>query len=245
MTDARTPSEKLRIARDTHSHSELINGGGKRAPLFFTRWDFGTEQVSRWLSTMHKQDRHDDRALAAPGLIAELRQYDIDLGRIEIDDELVRPVIGSLVVVQRDAGHHINIVEAGDETIRMDGELCGARLILEPRVARRPDEDVAQSLGKTPRALAHVCAGNDRIGLVHWADVRRARTFRFGRHKPRPQIVSVRRRRSRALRAGTSGGWLRLGASQRRCAEQLQKRHPPPHSNRVPGHLSRLDASRY
>jgi hypothetical protein len=121
---------------------------------------------------MHKQDRYDDRAFAAPRLIAELRQYRIDLGRIEMDGELVRPVIGSLVVVQRDAGHYINIVEAGDETIRMDGELSGARVIFEPRIARRPDEDFAQSLGKTPRALAHVCAGNDCIGLVHWADVR-------------------------------------------------------------------------
>jgi hypothetical protein len=65
-----------------------------------------------------------------------LRQYGIDFGRIEIDGEFVRPVMGSLVVVQRDTGHHIDIVEAGDEAIRMNGELRGARVIFEPGVAR-------------------------------------------------------------------------------------------------------------
>src|SRR5580700_10593175 len=96
----------------------------------------------------------------------------------------------------------------------MLGELRGARVILEPRVARRFDENLAQSLGKAPRALAHVRAGNDRIGLVHRAGARGTRTFRFGRYKARPKIASVGRRRTRTLRASIGGGWLRLRARE-------------------------------
>src|SRR6516162_8679687 len=74
MTDARTPSEKLRIARDAHIHAELLGRGGKRTPLLLARRNFGAQHIGRRLSAMDQQDRHDDRALAAPRFIAKLRQ---------------------------------------------------------------------------------------------------------------------------------------------------------------------------
>jgi Transposase DDE domain group 1 len=74
MTDARTPSKKLPIARDAHIHAELIGGRGKRTPLLLPRRDFGGQHIGRRLSAMDEQDRHDDRAHAAPGFVAELRQ---------------------------------------------------------------------------------------------------------------------------------------------------------------------------
>src|SRR4029077_260259 len=83
-----------------------------------------------------------------------------------------------------------------------------------------------------------VGAGNDRIGLVHRADVRGTRTFRLGRDKARPKIASIDRRRTRTLRASIGGGWLRLRVRQRCREEQLQKRRRLPSSNRVPRHLA-------
>jgi hypothetical protein len=76
---------------------------------------------------------------------------------------LLNPSYALPVVVQRDGRQHVDIVEADDETIRMHSERRGAR-VTEPRVARRPDENLTQSLGKAPRALMHIGAGNDRIG---------------------------------------------------------------------------------
>src|SRR5271169_1556235 len=113
----------------------------------------------------------------------------------------------------------------------------GPRVVFEPRVARQLDENLAQSLGKAPWALTHVRAGNYRIGPVHRTDIRRARTFRFGRHEARAQIAPVRGKRSRSLRARISGGQLRLRAGQRGRQEQLQKYRPLPCSNRVPAIL--------
>jgi hypothetical protein len=66
MTNARTPAEKLRIARDAHILAELSGGVGKRTPLLLARPDFGAQHIRRRLSAMDKQDRCDDRALAAP-----------------------------------------------------------------------------------------------------------------------------------------------------------------------------------
>ena len=58
MTDARTPSAKLRIARDAHTHAELTGGVGKRTALLLARRGLGAQHIGRRLSAMDKQDRH-------------------------------------------------------------------------------------------------------------------------------------------------------------------------------------------
>jgi len=117
-------------------------------------------------AALHQQYRHDDRPLAAPWGLAQLGQHPVDLRRVKMHGQLMRPVVAALVVLFRDPGHHVEIVEGGDEPVGMRGALENARIVLEPRIARHLDQHLAQTLRHAPRALAHVGAGDDRVGLI-------------------------------------------------------------------------------
>jgi|GEM_PF-281061 len=95
----------------------------------------------------------------------------VDLRRVEMDGQPMRPVVAPLVVLLRDPGHHVDIVEGRDEAIRVRRQFCRAGIVLQQRIAGHLDEHLAQALRHAPGALAHVGASDDRVCLVQCTDV--------------------------------------------------------------------------
>jgi hypothetical protein len=101
-----------------------------------------------------------------PRRAAERAQRGIDLCRIEIDDEIVRPVARALLVVVRNARHAVVIAEAVDQRSRPCGERGDGRIADQPGVARDLDQHIFEALGKAERPVRRALAGDDGLRLI-------------------------------------------------------------------------------
>jgi hypothetical protein len=68
MTNVRTPSEKLRLARYAPIHIELIGGGGKRAPLLRAAQQIGDPETTLKLEQGARRAVVADPSLGAGGV---------------------------------------------------------------------------------------------------------------------------------------------------------------------------------
>src|ERR1051325_4603587 len=121
MLGGDAPGGQFRLAWQTDVDAELASGIGESAALLLTRRNLSGKDIGGRLRSVHEQYRHDDRPLGIPRRLAQLRQDAVDLCRVEPHSQSVRPVIASLIVLFRDAGHHIEVIEGGDEAVGMRG----------------------------------------------------------------------------------------------------------------------------
>src|ERR1044071_4536477 len=121
MLGGDAPGGQCRLAWQTDLHAELASGIGESAALLLTRRNLSAEDIRGRLRSVNERDRHDDRPLAMPRRLAQLRQDPVNLCRVEPHSQSVRSVIASLIVLFRDAGHHIQVIEGGDEAVGTRG----------------------------------------------------------------------------------------------------------------------------
>src|ERR1041385_6588597 len=99
MLGGDAPGSQFRLARQTDLHAELASGIGESAALLLTRRDLSAEDIGGRLRSVHEQYRHDDRPLAMPRRLAQLRQDAVNLCRVEPHSQSVRPGIASPIVL--------------------------------------------------------------------------------------------------------------------------------------------------
>src|SRR6185437_5470530 len=115
---------------------------------------------------LHLDEHTEIRPLRRPWLEAKRRQQAVDLRLVEIDNEIVGPVTGPLLVARRRAGHLVVIVIGFDEVF------CPRLVGFEPDIAgelqraRDLDQHVLETGGKADDSIRLTLSGDDRLCAV-------------------------------------------------------------------------------
>ncbi|OIQ66515.1 hypothetical protein GALL_519120 [mine drainage metagenome] len=150
-----------------------------------TRRDRGLPGIRRdhvvSCAQLHPDKDRKARPVRKPRFKAERREEIVDLPFIEVDDQVVGPVAGALLVANGRAGHLVVIAVHFDE-------ICRARLVFgQPRIAGQLhraghlDEHILQAGGEADGTVGLALAGDD--GLRPIEIIRRGRRGRGAKHQ--------------------------------------------------------------
>jgi hypothetical protein len=84
---------------------------------------------------MDGQHGDQDRTWPLPSRFAERYQQRIDLCRVEADGQVLRPIVGSLIVFRPGPGNRIDIIEGHDVIAGMLCDREDARIGAQTRIA--------------------------------------------------------------------------------------------------------------